>query len=251
MRRGGAGDIFQRETSYDPDRMYRSKDEPEPRPEPFKSFEAPLAIVALPEPTLTGEPNLWEVLRQRRSRRVYDSAGRISLDELANLLWAAQGVTARSGGGERTLFRTAPSAGALYPVESYLNVRAVEGLEPGIYHFRPQAFDLEYLRDRDCSTDLARAALGQSMIQRAQLTFIWSAVIGRSRWKYHQRAYRYIYLDAGHIGQNLALSAQALGLGCCMIGAFFDNEVNAIIGADGMDETAIYLAAVGRPAGKD
>jgi len=248
--RGGAGDTFQRETAYDEDRLSRSTVEPEPRPELFKSFEAPLAVMALPEPALSGEPNLWKVLEQRRSKRVFYSAGALTLDDLSALLWATQGVTARSGGARETLFRTAPSAGALYPVETYLNVRAVEGLRAGIYHFRPKAFDLEYLKDRDLSADLARAALGQSMILRAQLTFIWSAVIGRSRYKYHQRAYRYVYIEAGHIGQNLSLAVQALGLGCCMIGAFFDNQVNAIIGADGMDETAIYLAPVGRMAGK-
>lgn len=249
--RGGAGDIFQRETAYDEDRLSRSTGEPEPRPEPFKSFEAPLALIALPEPVLSGEPNLWKVIEQRRSKRVFDIARTLTLADLSALLWATQGVTARSGEGSReTLFRVAPSAGALYPVETYLNVRAVEGLRAGIYHFRPKAFDLEYLKDRDLSADLARAALGQSMILRAQITFIWSAVIGRSRSKYHQRAYRYVYIEAGHIGQNLSLAVQALGLGCCMIGAFFDNQVNAIIGADGMDETAIYLAPVGRMAGK-
>jgi len=159
---------------------------------------------------------------------------------------AAQGVTAERGGHR---LRTAPSAGALYPVETCLHARNVEGLGPGIYRFRPESFDLELLRDRACPAELTEAALGQGMAGRAAVTFIWSAVIARCRWKYRQRAYRYIYLDAGHIAQNLALAAEAYGLGCCMIGAFFDDRVNALIGVDGMDETALYLAAVGPKAG--
>jgi SagB-type dehydrogenase family enzyme len=153
-------------------------------------------------------------------------------------------VTGRHG---NTLFRAAPSAGGLYPVETYLFLRAVEGYEPGIYHFRPHVFDLELLKKGDYSMELAQAALGQMMMVRSQVVFIWSAVVERSKWKYGQRAYRYIYLDAGHIGQNLYLAAEALGLGACTIGAIFDDQVNNIIGVDGLEETAVYMATVGWP----
>jgi SagB-type dehydrogenase family enzyme len=131
-------------------------------------------------------------------------------------------------------------------VETYLLVNNVETLEKGIYHFRPHYFDLEFLREGDISGDLARAALGQSMVVGSQVTFIWSAVIERSKWKYRERAYRYIYLDAGHIAQNLYLAGEALGLSVCAIAAFFDDEVNRLVGLDGVKETTIYLATVGR-----
>ena len=242
----GVGARFQEETKYDP---YRTRDpgdsESTPPAEPFKNYEKPLGLFSLPEPDLSSSPNLWEILRKRRSRRRFHTERTLSLESVTRLLWAAQGATQSYG---RTIFRTAPSAGALYPVETYLSVRSVAGLAAGVYHFRPQAFDLEHLRDRDHSHDLARAALGQAMVAHAQLTFIWTAVMGRSRWKYRQRAYRYIYLDAGHIGQNVCLAAEAEGLGSCMIGAFFDDHVNALLGVDGSEETAIYLACVGIPA---
>ena len=144
-------------------------------------------------------------------------------------------------------FRTAPSAGGLYPVETYLSVRSVEGLESGMYHFRPLNADLEFLKRGDYARALANAALGQGMVADAQVTFIWSAVLERSKWKYRERAYRYIYIDAGHIGQNLYLAAEALGLGSCTIGAFFDEDVNSLIGVDGINETVIYLGCVGWP----
>ena len=97
----------------------------------------------------------------------------------------------------------------------------------------------------DHSKALAAAALYQELIQQAHLTFIWSAVVERGKWKYRQRAYRYIYLDAGHIAQNLYLAAEALGLGVCAIGAFFDHDMNSLMGFDGTRETVIYMASVG------
>ena len=240
------GERFQRETKYDPDAMEGHTLDWSRQPKPFKNYKAPLAIVPLPEPDLTGDPHLWQLLYSRRSRREYDASRYLSTEKLSALLWATQGVTARYGD---VLFRTAPSAGGLYPVETYLLVRAVEDFELGIYHFRPHTFDLEFLKKGDLARDLAEAALGQTMIMTAQVTFIWAALVERFRWKYRQRAYRYIYLDAGHIGGNLYLAAGALGLGCCAIGAFYDDKVNAIIEVDGIEEVAIYLATVGWPQG--
>lgn len=238
------GERFQEETKYDPDKMEGHALDWSRQPKPFKDYKTPLAIVPLPEPDLAGNTNLWQLLARRRSRRDYDAARPLTTEKLSALLWATQGVTARSG---EILFRTAPSAGGLYPVETYLLARAVEGREPGIYHFRPHTFDLEFLKKGDLARDVAEAALGQTMVMTAQVTFIWTAVVERSRWKYRQRAYRYLYLDAGHIGENLYLAAGALGLGCCAIGAFYDDRVNGIIGVDGVEETVISLATVGWP----
>ncbi len=240
------GSRFQKETKYSPGKMGGHVLDLNSIPRPYKYYKSPLAIIQMPEPLTKGEPNLWKLLQKRRSRREYNAGRSVALAELSSLLWATQGLTAHSGD---TFFRTAPSAGGLFPVETYLSVRAVEGLEQGLYHFRPLTFDLEFLRKGDLSKDLAEAALQQDLILDAQATFIWSAVIARSRWKYRQRAYRYIYLDAGHIAQNLYLAAEALSLGACAIGAFYDDEMNKILSLDGEEETVIYMAAVGRPAG--
>ncbi|MFB0561268.1 MAG: SagB/ThcOx family dehydrogenase [Candidatus Lokiarchaeia archaeon] len=241
------GDIFQQETKYTPERLRDHFLDWSRRPEPFKNHESPIAIIPLPEPEITGGPNLWTVLNTRRSRRAYEVEQPIKLETLSVLLWATQGVTAIYGD---IFFRTAPSAGGLYPVETYLNIRLVDGLESGIYHFRPHAFDLELLKKGDYSRELAEAALGQGMIMNAQVTFVWSAIVERSKWKYRQRAYRYIYLDAGHIAQNLYLAGEALGLGVCAIGALFDDQVHRLIGVDGIKETVIYMASVGWPKRK-
>ena len=241
---GGIGSRFQQETKYNPDAMEGHTLDWNRQPEPYKNYDAPLATVPLPEPDLTGNPDLWQLLARRRSRREYNTGQPLTSAKLSALLWATQGVTARYG---EVLFRTAPSAGGLYPVETYLFVRAIEGFEPGIYHFRPQAFDLEFLKKGDLARELAEAALGQTLVMAASVTFIWTALVERSRWKYRQRAYRYIYLDAGHIGENLYMAAGALGLGVCAIGAFYDDKVNSIIGVDGIEETVIYMATVGWP----
>jgi SagB-type dehydrogenase family enzyme len=242
----GVGDRFQQETKYDPGKLRGHTLEWSRRPQPYKDYKAPLAIISLPKPDTTTEANIWRLLSSRRSRRDYDARRTLRPEALSALLWATQGITARYG---ETLFRTAPSAGGLYPVETYLFLRAVEGLEPGIYHFRPHGFDLELLRKGDQSRELARAALGQMMVMDAQCTVIWTALVERSKWKYRQRAYRYIYLDAGHIAQNLYLAAEAMGLGVCAIGALFDDKVNGLIGVDGVEETVIYMASVGWPEG--
>lgn len=238
------GDKFQQETKYDPEKLRAYSLDWSRRPEPYKNYESPLAIIPLPEPDMKTESNLWQLLQGRRSRRDYDAERTLKGELLSALLWATQGITAKYG---ESLFRTAPSAGGLYPVETYLFLRAVEDFEPGIYHFRPHVFDVEFLKRGDHSRELTEAALGQIIVMRAHCTFIWSAVVERSKWKYRQRAYRYIYLDAGHIAQNLYLASEALGLSVCAIGALFDDKVNSIIGVDGVEETVIYMATVGWP----
>ena len=158
------------------------------------------------------------------------------------LLWSSTGIQRV----ERTYeFRNTPSAGALYPIETYLFAKNVDGLNLGLYHYNIKFHLLEELAVEDFSILLTRACLGQEMFVSAGAIFIWSGIFGRSKWKYKQRAYRYVYLDCGHIAQNLALSATALGLGSCQVGAFYDDEINKILGLDGNEESAIYLSVVG------
>ena len=143
--------------------------------------------------------------------------------------------------------RTAPSAGALYPVETYVVAHRVDGLERGVYHYAVLDRALERLRAGDARLDVMHAALDQGIAYEAAAVFVWSAVWQRSIWKYGQRAYRYVPLDAGHIAENVALAAVGLGLGSCQIAAFYDDEANDLLGLDGESESAIYMTVVGRP----
>lgn len=197
-----------------------------------------------PPPTIPEPADVWKVFASRRSVRDYSSDAILPLGLLSALLFATQGITHREANYG---FRSAPSAGGLYPIETYILARAVEGLKEGFYHFRPHRFDVEFIRPGNFSEALAAAALGQDMVADAQVTFLWSAVVARSKWKYRQRAYRYIYIDVGHIGQNLYLAGTAASLGVCAIGAFFDDQVNNLLGLDGKEETVVYLASVGWP----
>jgi len=229
------GQRFQQETKYyRPSYVARV---PEKAPSPGTP-----KIIPLPSPSLTGGPLLWEALEKRRSIRDYRPQP-LPLKELSNLLWATQGITEKALG---PCYRTAPSAGALHPIDTYLVVNRVEGLEPGIYFFDVVEFSLVLKRTGAFAVPIAQAALNQDIARTAAVVFVWVAVIQRSRQKYRQRAYRYIYLDCGHIAQNLYLGATALDLGCCGIAAIFDDEVNDLVGVDGQEETAIYLAVVGK-----
>jgi SagB-type dehydrogenase family enzyme len=243
----GIGERFQEETKYTQENIGGHFLDWEHMPERYKTYPQSTQKIRLPDPLPGNAANVWEVFYKRRSERNYAPDRALPLSTLSALLWATQGITAAAG---QYHFRTAPSAGGLYPVETYLLAKSVEGLGQGIYHLRPLAFDLEYIKPGNFGHDLAEAALGQGMVAEAQVVFIWTAVVARSKWKYRQRAYRYIYLDAGHIAQNLYLAGSALGMGVCGIGAFFDDRVNALIGLDGTEETVLYMASVGFPAGR-
>jgi SagB-type dehydrogenase family enzyme len=123
----------------------------------------------------------------------------------------------------------------------------VEDVSEGVHHYSVKSHLLEELRPGDFRGEVASAALGQKMCLQAAAVFIWTAIFYRSKWKYEQRAYRYIYLDAGHIAQNLALSATSIGLGSCQIGALYDDELNRVLNVDGTEESAIYMSIVGHP----
>lgn len=212
-----------------------------PRANPFKVYNQ--AATRLPIRPQKDPPaaDLWKTLVQRRSIRQYKDRY-LTQEELAALVWATQGVTLTS---QNYLLRTAPSAGALYPVETYLAVHKVEDVEPGLWHLNLPDFCLELLKPIDPRQALVQACLGQRFMGEAAVDFIWTGILNRAMWKYRERAIRYIFLDAGHICQNLMLAATALGLGCCPVGAFFDEEVESLVEVDGVEEVALYLASVG------
>ena len=206
---------------------------------PFKQY-ADAEKVTLPT-DWEMDRELRETLQYRRSCRRFGKSA-LSLKDLAILLWASQGITGRAG---NFFFRTSPSAGALYPVETYISVQNIEAVETGLYHFQPAEFCLEKMSGEFFGDKVAEAALSQSFLAKAGLVVIWSAILRRNMSKYGHRGMRYIFMDAGHICQNLLLAAEALGLGACPVAAFYDEELNALLGLDGAEESVIYLAAVG------
>ncbi len=212
----------------------------EPAPQ-FKRYAVAEKIPLPREFSDAGEPNLWELLQSRRSRRTY-SQEPISLHQLAALCWAAQGITAKAG---EYYLRTAPSAGALYPIETYIAANRVDGLPKGLFHFDVTGFQLECLAKGDFIQQVAEICLGQGFIKKASTIFIFSAIHRRTMAKYGNRGLRYIFMDAGHIAQNLLLAAEALKLKACPVAALFDDEMNNLLDLDGEEETAIYLVAIG------
>lgn len=238
----GIGELFQEQTKYFRGKLPHSPLFWRTRPEPYKHYPGTVRI-DLPAPRQQGGLPLWEAIQHRRSLRDFQEKA-LPLDSLSQLLWASQGITSDYKGYK---LRAAPSAGALYPVETYLVAHKVEGIEPGIYHYAILNHQLEKLQTGDFRRPLAEAALEQDMVSQASVVFVWTAIFARSKWKYSQRAYRYVYLDAGHIAQNLALAAVALGLGCCPVAALYDDEVNELIEVDGREESVLYLSAIGYP----
>ncbi len=238
---GDEGELFQEKTKYWRGRLSGGKG-PEKWPGSHKSYPG-AARITLPSPEKKVPCSLWSCLEQRRSIRHFRDQP-LSAAILSLLLWASQGITAKKYG---LPLRTAPSAGALYPIETYLSIQKVTDIPAGIYHYDVAAHALERLNSGQFGLQLSQAALDQHFIAEAAVVFIWTAIFARSSVKYRQRAYRYVYLDAGHIAQNLALAAVACDLGSCQVGAFYDEEVNLLLGVDGREESAIYLTAIGYP----
>ena len=238
----GIGDRFHRDTKYSRDSMSGRGLNWAIKPGLYKTYPKSKRI-ELDEPESTSKYVLYDLLRKRKSIRNFSDKS-MTKKQLSYLLWATTGIQREEYG---YVYRTAPSAGALYPIETYLVVNNVDDVPKGVYHYSIKDHVLETLKVGEFGVETAQAALGQTMCRDAAVVFIWTAVFQRSKWKYDQRAYRYIYLDAGHIGHNLALTATSLELGSCQIGALFDDEVNAIIGVDGIDESTIYMSVVGNP----
>lgn len=197
------------------------------------------AVVQLPAPKHTGAMPLEETLLKRRSIRQYKNEP-VSLAQVGQLAWAAQGITAEGGR------RTAPSAGALYPLELYVVVGQARDLEAGIYKYQPRQHSLARMASGDKRAELAAAALGQQQIARGPVTFVFAGVYERTAPRYKDRAVRYVHMEVGHAAQNLCLQAVALGLGSVVMGAFEDARVKSLIGMAN-EESALYVVTVGKP----
>jgi SagB-type dehydrogenase family enzyme len=228
-------------TKYDRNRPMKDDLGSIPSTTVFKNYPEAERL-QLPEPDLSSPANLWQCLGTRRSQR-NTTPDPLSLDELSKIMWAAQGVTARAG---IYLLRTAPSAGALYPFETYLYIHKVKEIPQGIYHFNVADFALERVQEGDFNREFTAASLGQPVVRRAAVVIIWTAMMLRCMVKYRERSMRYISMDLGHVCQNVQLAATAMDLGSCPIGAFYDDDINELLGVDGEEETVLYLITVGK-----
>lgn len=204
---------------------------------PVTHTPAPLAAIKLPEPRLRSEVSLEETLFKRRSVREYANFP-LTLENISQLLWSAQGITSEWGG------RTAPSAGALYPLEVYLVAGNVEDLVPGIYKYSPGKHELIKVKDNDLREELAVAALGQTCVSEGAIDIVIGAVYDRTTRKYGDRGVRYVHMEAGHAAQNLYLQASALNLGMVTVGAFYDEQVKEVLDMP-ENETPLYVIPVG------
>jgi SagB-type dehydrogenase family enzyme len=203
-----------------------------------KSDEISVSLIELPSPHTSSTVSIESALRQRRSIRAYHPEA-LSIDEVSQLLWAAQGITNNAG------HRTAPSAGALYPLEILLVTGEVEGLDPAVYRYLPANHALVLQQSGDRRQDLQTAALGQSVIGDARAVIVIAAVYERTMQKYGDRGIQYTHIEVGAAAQNIYLQAEALEIGTVFIGAFYEDPVKAALGLAN-DEEPIGLMPVGK-----
>lgn len=200
--------------------------------------ETKVQPIKLSQPRTRGSVSIEEALLKRRSVRSYTGVP-LSIEELSQLLWAAQGMSHPRG------YRTAPSAGALYPLELLVAAGRVGALSPGVYRYDPHRHEIVLHREGDRRANLRRAALDQSAVGNAPAVLIFCAVYERTTRKYGERGVRYAMMEAGHAAQNVHLQVVSLGLGTVLIGAFRDDQVKSVLELGGNEEP-LYLMPVGK-----
>jgi|GEM_PF-116871 len=233
--------------------LYGEKSDQEngvPRPDAIKARSGELITLPAIGKLKYPELSLHQAIGQRRSLRKYADQA-LSLDELSFLLWASSWARDfRSTEHLEITLRNVPSAGARHPFECYLLINNVTAIKPGLYYYHPTKHCLVRIEAPETiASDIYEACLRQEMLKTAAVDFILTAVPYRTAWRYGQRGYRYLYLDAGHVGQNIHLASEAIGCGACMIGAFLDEGMNAALDVDGVEEFVIYIASVGKKQG--
>jgi SagB-type dehydrogenase family enzyme len=207
-----------------------------------------IKIIELPDPIYKSETSVEEALLNRRSIREFNTGTALNLEDISQILWSAYGIseprsypTFLRGG-----LRTAPSAGALYPLEFYLAAGRVEGLTPGIYKYISDGHSLELVAEGDVRKDLASAALEQDFIADAPASIVISAIFSRTTQKYGNRGReRYVCMDLGHAAQNIYLQTYSLGIGTCAVGAFTDKMVSMVMMFDDREEP-LYIMPIGK-----
>jgi len=189
--------------------------------------------------------SLSSVLLERKSRRDFNSTGKVTKKILSSILFHSAGIVPNKDSTWDNTRRFYPSAGARYPLELYLITNKVFGLKPGLYHYSVSDHSLDILwLNNKLTTNLANIS-GQKWVRKANILFIITGVIERTRTKYKDRGGRYIFIEAGHLAQNIYLVATAIGLKTCAIGGFIDDKINTILDLDEEVERALYIIAVG------
>lgn len=194
--------------------------------------------IKLPRPKYESTTSVEKALLKRRSIRQFKDES-LTLIEVSQLLWSSQGITNPQG------FRTAPSAGALYPLEVYLVAGNVDKLPAGIYKYKPDGHKLKRIAKEDKRAELCKAVLGQRCVKDAPMVMVFSAVYERTTWKYGERGIRYVHIEVGHAAQNVYLQTVSLDLGTVVVGAFSDDKVKKIIGMPAT-EHPLYIMPVGK-----
>ena len=203
-------------------------------------------IIELPQPYTFNIPplDLRSAIENRRSLRMY-VRDPLTLDELTYLLWCTQGIVRVED--PYFTFRNVPSAGGRHSFETYLLINRVLCIKPGIYRYLSFSHRLQEVDTSPGITDrVISACFGQAFVRSSAVTFLWDCVVYRMAWRYAERAWRLVHLDAGHVGQNLYLASEQIGCGTCAIGAFDDEQMADLLGIDGLEEFVIYCAAVGK-----
>jgi len=242
------GQQFLHDTHYVSDNLSQPSDQEKGLPQPPLElpFDDSMPIIELPDPKTLVVPSidLRTAIDRRHSIRLYRDEA-LTLEELSFLLWCTQGVKAVTK--RPCTLRIVPSGGARHALETYLMVRAVTGLEPGIYRFLAIEHKLQFVKPgTQTLQDVTRLCGDQKMVELSAVTFIWAAVPYRMVWRYNQRAYRGVFLDAGHVCQNLYLAAEPIDCGVCAINAFLDDEFNTYLGFDPTQQFVIYCASLGK-----
>jgi SagB-type dehydrogenase family enzyme len=215
-----------------------------PIEKPFHPRDRRIKLVPMEDLQDIPSADLASAIGNRRSHRRF-KADPLTLRELSFLLWATQGIRDVRDAG--TAFRVVPSAGCRHALETYLCVLNVDGLDIGLYRYLPVEHQLLLIRaDSELSDEISAAALGQSFAGSSAVTFVWTTIPYRMEWRYDLAAHKVIALDAGHVCQNLYLACAAIGAGCCAVAAYHQELMDQLLGVDGEEEFAIYLAPVGK-----
>lgn len=218
-----------------------------PAPPIEKPYSEGAILIDLPDPDeWNGIPktDLTHAIGNRKSHRVYLNQS-LTLEELAYLLWCTQGVRGKRFHGHA--YRNVPSAGCRHAIETYLAIFNVDEIDPGVYRYLPLSHQLVFeFKDDLLPEKMITASLNQSYPGKSAVTFIWSAIPYRMEWRYGLAAHKVIALDAGHVCQNLYLACETIDAGTCAIAAYDQEELDELLGLDGEEEFAIYLAPVGK-----
>jgi len=218
--------------------------EPPPVQKPFLPEDVVLSLPGPREWAGIGDLSVREAVASRKSRRSFGGEA-LSLEELAFLLWATQGV--RRVASPAAVYRTVPSAGCRHALETYLAIFRVTGVARGLYRYLPLEHALVAVAHRDdLEAAVVRAALGQRFVGNGAATFLWTTVPARMEWRYAEASYKVIALDAGHVCQNLYLACEVVGAGTCAVAAYDQEAADTLLGVDGESEFTLYMAPVGK-----